>query len=82
MHWSYGSGWGAVRGLLRFAGLSPAATTGHFAAVWGSAAVELPILGVAPPFWRWGKLEVAIDVFHHVVYAVATGIAYELLDRR
>jgi hypothetical protein len=23
---------------------------------------------------------VAIDAFHHTVYAVATGVAYELLD--
>jgi hypothetical protein len=40
----------------------------------------LPALGVAPPITRWSKEEVAIDLFHHVVYATATGIAYELLD--
>jgi hypothetical protein len=41
----------------------------------------LPSLGVAPPFWRWGAKEVAIDALHHAVYAVATDVAYELLDR-
>ena len=29
----------------------------------------------------WGKQEVAIDAFHHAVYAAATGIAYELISR-
>lgn len=81
VHWSYGTSWGAVRGLLAFAGLPrKAADAGHFAAVWGNAAVMLPTLGVAPPFWMWGKTEVAIDVFHHLVYVTAAGMAYELLD--
>jgi len=39
----------------------------------------LPALDVAPPFWTWDATEVAIDVWHHVVYATATGIAYEAL---
>jgi len=80
-HWGYGTGWGVVRGLLSATGLSPkAATAAHGAAIWGSAAVTLPALEVAPPFIFWGKKEVAIDVFHHAVYAVATGVAYKLID--
>jgi hypothetical protein len=79
-HWGYGTGWGVVRGLLGAAGLSPRrATAAHGAAIWGSAAVTLPALDVAPPFVFWGKEEVAIDLFHHAVYAVATGVAYELV---
>jgi hypothetical protein len=79
-HWGYGTGWGVVRGLLGAAGL-PArrATAAHGAAVWGSAQVMLPALEVAPPSVFWGKEEVAIDAFHHAVYAVATGLAYELI---
>ncbi len=81
VHWGYGTGWGVVRALLGLAGLSPAkATAVHLAAIWGNEAVMLPTLDVAPPFWTWGAEEVAIDVWHHVVYAAATGIAYELLD--
>jgi hypothetical protein len=81
MHWGYGTGWGAVRGLLGLASLGPAtATAAHLTAVWGSEAVMLPSLGVAPPFWTWGAEEVAIDVGHHVVYAAVTGAIYELLD--
>ena len=83
-HWGYGTGWGVVRGMLRsVAGLSAhRATAGHLAAVWGSEQVMLPALAVAPPLTRWGRTEIAIDGFHHAVYAVSTGIAYELLGRR
>lgn len=81
-HWGYGTSWGIVRGLLSAAGLSPrGATAAHGAAVWGSAAVSLPMLEIAPPFVFWGKKELAIDLWHHTVYAGATGLAYRLLDR-
>ena len=79
-HWGYGTGWGIVRGLLDAAGLPPcAATAAHGAAVWGSALVTLPALDIAPLAIFWAPREIAIDIFHHTVYAVATGIAYELL---
>jgi hypothetical protein len=82
VHWGYGTGWGAVRGLIGAAGLEgTAATAAHFGALWGSEQVMLPALGVAPPFWTWGAKEVGIDAFHHLVYAGATGAAYALLDR-
>ena len=81
-HWGYGTGWGLVRGLLGATGMPAAsATATHGAAVWGSAAVALPALDVAPPFVFWGRREVAIDLFHHTVYAVATGLAYEVVAR-
>jgi len=80
-HWGYGTGWGVVRGLLAATGMSPkAATAAHGAAVYGAAQVTLPALEVAPPSIFWAKEEIAIDAFHHVVYATATGFAYELLS--
>ena len=80
-HWGYGTGWGIVRGLLDAAGLPPpAATVAHCAAIWGSAQVTLPALDIAPPAIFWAPKEIAIDAFHHTVYAVATGIAYQLLS--
>ena len=81
-HWGYGTSWGVVRGVLAAFGLSPrGATAAHGAAVWGSAVVTLPALEVAPPIVFWGRKEIAIDLFHHAVYAGATGLAYRLLDR-
>lgn len=81
VHWSYGTGWGAVRGLVAAAGASGArAAALHFAAVWGSAQVMLPALDVAPPPWATPPKELAIDAGHHAVYAAATSLAYAALD--
>jgi hypothetical protein len=82
-HWGYGTSWGVVRGLLDAAGLPPSkATAAHGAAIWGSAQVTLPALDIAPPAIFWGAEEIAIDAFHHTIYAIATGIAYEMLTSR
>ena len=82
-HWGYGTGWGVLRGLFAAAGLSPkAATAAHGAAIYGAAQVTLPALEIAPPSVFWPKEEIAIDAFHHAVYATATGVAYELINGR
>src|SRR5262245_229429 len=82
-HWGYGTSWGVVRGLLGLTGLSGrAATAAHGAAIYGAAQVTLPALETAPPAVFWAKKEVAIDAFHHAVYSVATGVAYELIAMR
>lgn len=82
VHWSYGTSWGAVRGLLYAAGLDGAqAAVAHFMAVWGSEQVMLPLLDVAPPPWEWGAEEIAIDAFHHAVYAAFTALAFDALQR-
>jgi hypothetical protein len=79
-HWGYGTGWGVLRGLLGAAGLSPrAATAAHGAAIYGAAQVTLPALEIAPPSVFWRKEEIAIDALHHTVYAVATGVTYQLI---
>ncbi|MGI9048012.1 MAG: hypothetical protein ACR2GU_01295 [Rubrobacteraceae bacterium] len=77
VHWGYGAGWGAVRGLIGAAGLEgvPAALA-HFGVVLGAEQAMLPALEVAPPIWEWGAEEVAVDIFHHVVYTAATDLAY------
>jgi hypothetical protein len=80
VHWAYGTLWGAARGLLGAAGVSGGAAAGaHFAAVWGSELAALPALGVTPPATQWGPTEVAIDAWHHLVYAAATNLAYGAL---
>ena len=82
VHWSYGTSWGAVRGLLHAGGVDGAAATAlHFGAVWGGAQMMLPALDVAPPPWESPKQEVLIDAFHHAVYAIATGVAFATLQR-
>jgi hypothetical protein len=80
-HWGYGTSWGVLRGLLSATGLSGhAATAAHGAAIYGAAQVTLPALEIAPPSVFWAKEEVAIDAFHHAVYATVTGLTYELIS--
>jgi hypothetical protein len=82
VHYGYGTGWGAVRGALATLGLPPVvASAAHLALVWGSELVLLPSLDVAPPVTEWGAREALVDAWHHLVYAVATGAAYTVLDR-
>lgn len=81
VHWGYGTGWGAMRGALDAAGIGRfPATALHFSALWGSETVMLPMLGVAPPITEWGAREVGIDVFHHLVYVIATDAAFRWME--
>jgi hypothetical protein len=83
VHWTYGTSWGAARGLLHSAGLDGHPATGaHFVAVWGSEQLMLPALDVAPALWKSEVKEVAIDAFHHAVYVFATGLAFAALEQR
>lgn len=81
VHWGYGTGWGAVRGLFGSFLPPAAADTGNLVALWGSEQVMLPALDVSPPLTEWGAEEVAIDAWHHLVYVAATGATYRWLDR-
>lgn len=82
VHWGYGTGWGAVRGLLASTGLSgPVATAAHLGLVWGAEQVVLPALDVSAPVFKYGAKATATDLLHHTVYAAATGLAYSYLDR-
>lgn len=83
VHWAYGSSWGIVRAALAAVGLRGIAATGaFFGLVWGTAAVMLPALHVAPPVRQWKKKEIAHDALHHAGYAIATSAAFRLLERR
>jgi len=50
VHWGYGTGWGAVRGLLAAAGLDGRWAAGlHYASVWGSELGMPPSLDIGVP---------------------------------
>jgi hypothetical protein len=83
VHWGYGTAWGINRAMLSRAGLGPkAAASAHLGALWMSEQVMLPALEVAPPVTMWGSKEIAIDAWHHLVYAAATSTTYDALARR
>jgi hypothetical protein len=81
VHWGYGTGWGAMRGIIGATGLQglPAGAL-FFAVVWGNELVMLPSLGVAPNPKEWGQAELTIDAAHHIVYATMTSLVYETLE--
>lgn len=81
VHWGYGAAWGIARGLLALTGLrGPVAGAVHFGAVWAAELTMLPALNVAPPATEMAPEEVAIDAWHHIVFAAATSTAYEFID--
>ena len=81
VHYTYGTSWGVVRGLFSLAGLSGfAATSAHFAAVWGTAITIEPKLDIAPPVTQWEPKDIAVDIFHHAVYALVAGLVFDAID--
>lgn len=80
IHWTYGTSWGMIRGILGLTGLGAVpATLAHFAGVWGTELVMLPSLGVAPPVTEEAPESIAIDGMHHAVYAATVGLVYEAI---
>jgi hypothetical protein len=81
-HRPYGTAWGVVFWLLvGVAGLSLAVAGPVFLLiVWGTGQVQLTLLKIAPPGWKWEAKEVLIDLWHHVVYVVATLGGWVLID--
>jgi hypothetical protein len=56
------------------------ATLLHFGAVWGTALVMLPKHNAAKPIDEQEPKDIAVDVLHHGVYALAAGLVYDALD--
>lgn len=82
VHWSYGTSWGIVRGLISLSGLKGLpATLIHLAAIWGTAQVMLPSLKLSPPINKEAPETIGIDVLHHTVYAVTAGIVYDAIKK-
>ena len=79
-HWSYGTGLGAVRGILELTGLGRNATDVLFhATVLGAEQTMLNGLGLVPPITQWGRQEVATDLTHHTVYSLTTNGVFRWL---
>lgn len=80
-HWGYGTGLGAVRGLLDAVGLGRNVADVLFhGVVWGAEQAMLPALGLAPPVTQWGASEVASDLTHHTAYSLTTNATYRWLS--
>jgi hypothetical protein len=81
IHWAYGTIWGVARGLVALTGLKGAlATAAHFVAVWGTSMILLPKFKAAPPVTEEDARTIAVDGFHHALYATTAGFVYDALD--
>lgn len=82
VHWGYGTGLGACRGVLASTPLQPvAADLLFFLGVWSAPLAYLPALDVAPPPSRWGAKQLAMDAGYHLVYAATVAVAWRLLTK-
>ncbi len=81
VHWAHGISLEAVRGLLDVAGLGAVAATAVFyGLVWGGDVLLYRALGLAPMPWKWKRGELLTDLYGKGLLAVATSVAYLLLD--
>jgi hypothetical protein len=82
-HFAYGSALGIRRALLQSSGVRGwKADTAHLVVVHSTAGVVLPTLGIGPAPTKAPPEQVAMDVLHHAIYALATGAALRFIDRR
>lgn len=80
MHFGYGTGWGVARSALDMADIKGIrASVIHFGAIWGAAQIMLPANNAAKPITEWSARQIAIDLFHHAVYAFAAGAVYDAM---
>lgn len=82
-HFGTSIGVGLVRGALDRAGVPRAPAAGAtFAAAMLPEVVVVPALGATNPPWRWSRVDAAVSVLHHAVFAGAADAAYVQLARR
>lgn len=81
-HWAYGTGWGVLYGLAESRAMLPLpqAGPGFGLAVWAASLVHMPLLGLAPPVWKYPPSAFPPDIGFHLVYGIATAVAYEAID--
>lgn len=82
IHWQYGSSLGLLRAALGTGMRDPWASAAFFGMVWAGEMIMVPKLSDnAPPATEWEFKDVAIDGWHHLVYAAATSLAFTWLLR-
>jgi hypothetical protein len=80
-HWGYGSGWGALYGILAGSLRRPSLLYGLplGAVVWASSYVALPTAGLYRPIWEYDVQTLARDLGAHLAYGAGTGAGFWLL---
>jgi hypothetical protein len=78
MHWSYGTGWGGLYGLLAGSAPRPRIVWGFpFALiVWGTSYVVLPLAGLYKPIWEYDLPTLWKDLSAHLLYGLGTAATF------
>lgn len=84
MHWAYGTGWGAVYGLIQGTFPSRPLSRGlrFGAGVWIMAYVQLVPMGLYEPPWKYSAKDLATELGFHLAYGGGVGLGYRLLEGR
>ena len=84
MHWAYGTGWGAIYGLVEgtFGGRSLRQGALFGAGVWVMSYVQLVPMGIYQLPWKYPAKSIAMELGYHLVYGVGVAGGHRLLDRR
>ncbi|MEU9343397.1 hypothetical protein AB0D74_19535 [Streptomyces sp. NPDC048278] len=79
-HWSYGSAWGALYGIVAGSVRRPNPWLGvpFGAAVWASAYLVLPQAGLYQPIWKYSPKTLAEDLGAHLAFGLGTGTCFWL----
>jgi hypothetical protein len=84
MHWSYGTGWGAVYGLAQ--GTLHAPTMRHGVLfgtlVWAMSYVQLVPMGLYQLPWKYPPKDIAMEVGYHLAYGLGVAGTFRVLDGR
>jgi len=81
VHWTWGTLWGLPRGLISLTGAKGGkATLMHAFIVLVGDFWILHTLAKRPPPWRWPGEELATEVLHKSVLALAAGLVYDTLE--
>ncbi len=83
MHVLYGTGWGFAYGVSRGRDSPRALRSGLTLGLvaWCASLVELPLMKLAPPVWKYEIETLAPDVGFHVLFGVATATAFKVVNR-
>jgi hypothetical protein len=82
VHWSFGIQWGTLFGIVAGStDVSPVVLGPPYGVfVWLFGYMVLPLGHFYKPIWEYDPKTLGKDLFSHLVYGTATGIAYRLLS--
>ena len=83
MHWAYGTGWGALYGLVQESRRGSALASGLAwgTGVWAMSYVQLVPMGLYEPPWRYPATTLGKDLSYHLVYGLGVAGAFRALTR-